>query len=684
MSLTKLFNKNYAIQNIKKSKGILIIMMLVIPVISLFIMYNLKSGYYNVPFEVGALASPNIIGMFIIPFILSNVLLGYVYKQKSVDFINSMPINKKNIFITNIITGSLYIIFLQAINLIVQGIFIVISHTTVVFPMILDIFLVMTIGYLFMYSISCLALSLSGNKFTQIVVVMLILFMIPFTRIMIEENYHDGDVDIISENGIVANYYQDYINQFDYYTTPICSSLLAISDGGTIYNAKSNMLTLALFLIYIIIGMKIFEKKKMENNGTSFSSKKVHLLVKVLTIYPMVFFIKYLFFRDGNFDFDNLPQLIFAIALIFIYYLVYDLITAKKIKLLVNISSFIASIIILFAIVFFVNFTSEIIYDNEKIEINDIKTVSVNLKNEFGIEDEDTLIISNKDTVNFIINNISTWTGYEKVYRLSLVLELKNGRKEKIYCFMNSESYKKLIEMLKNDEKYLTRLKELYSLPVYSYFSTNDSYNLFIDLNKNNELRELINSNLDYFIKEKLNNIDDDDLNKEGIRLATYKNHKKYILTLNIYNSDVLNSIIKLQNKGYVENFKEIIQNSLKSKTKISYYSYELTRWNGIEYEYADNTIGSGHDGEMTQYILNNSNQEIDLNKPYYKIVCYNNLVYYTNDMEGIENILSKYSVNKIIFHTREEENSYYYTDIDDMKEPEIVDYVQNNTVTEN
>lgn len=684
MSLTKLFNKNYAIQNIKKSKGILIIMMLIIPVISLFIMYNLKSGYYNVPFEVGVLAFPNIIGMFIIPFILSNVLLGYVYKQKSVDFINSMPINKKNIFITNIITGSLYIIFLQAINLIVQGIFIVISHTTVVFPMILDIFLVMTIGYLFMYSISCLALSLSGNKFTQIVVVMLILFMIPFTRIMIEENYHDGDTTIISENVIVTDYYQDYINQFDYYTTPICSSLLAISDGGTVYNAKSNMFTLTLFLIYIIIGMKIFEKKKMENNGTSFSSIKVHLLVKALTIYPMVFFVKYLFFRDGNFDFDNLPQFIFVIAFIFIYYLVYDLITAKKIKLLVNISSFIASFIILFAIVSLVKFTSEKTYDNV-IEINDIKAVSVNLKNEFGIEDdEDTLIISNKDTLDFIINNISTWTGDEKVYRLSLVLELKNGRKEKIISYMNLESYKKLIEMLKNDEKYLDRLKELYNLPVYSYFSTNDSYNLFIDLNKNNELRELINSNLDYFIKEKLNNIDDDDLNKEGIRLATYKNHKKYILTLNIYNSDVLNSIIKLQNKGYVENFKEIIQNSLKSDKKISFYTYEFTRWNGIEYEYADNTIGSGHDGEMTQYILNNSNNEIDLNKPYYKIVCYNNVVYYTNDMEGVENILNKYSSNEIEFFTKEEENTYYYNHIEDIEEPEIVDYVQNNTVTEN
>ena len=123
MSSNKLFNKNYAIQNLKKSKGILIIMLIIIPIITLFCLYNQDNSRYAEPCEMAILIIANLIGACIIPFILSNILLGYVYKKSSVDFVNSMPITRKKIYLTNIITGFLYIILLQLINFIVLAIY---------------------------------------------------------------------------------------------------------------------------------------------------------------------------------------------------------------------------------------------------------------------------------------------------------------------------------------------------------------------------------------------------------------------------------------------------------------------------------------------------------------------------------------------------------------------------------
>ena len=50
MNLIKFFKKNYALQNIKKSKGILAIMLIAIPVITLFCLHSVDSSGYGDPY----------------------------------------------------------------------------------------------------------------------------------------------------------------------------------------------------------------------------------------------------------------------------------------------------------------------------------------------------------------------------------------------------------------------------------------------------------------------------------------------------------------------------------------------------------------------------------------------------------------------------------------------------------
>ena len=193
------------------------------------------------------------------------------------------------------------------------------------FSMLFDIFIMMLIGYLFVYAICSLALAISGNRFTQIVVSLLILFIIPFTRIICLTFIDYGTVNVISANNTIVDYAQ-YSGMSRVYTVPIN---VFQTYPNQIYSLKSLLFTSVICLIYVIIGMELFEKRKMENNGFSFYSKNIHLFVKGLTLYPMIHVVKLLFYSDSilDFDFEFLPHFIFVLAVIFIYYLVYDLIT---------------------------------------------------------------------------------------------------------------------------------------------------------------------------------------------------------------------------------------------------------------------------------------------------------------------------------------------------------------------
>ena len=138
MNLTNLFNFKYLVQNLKKSKGLLILLILLVP---MFTSLMLLSAGENYVVSFVELSIVNIIFMYIIPVVLSIALFGYVYKKNSVDFIGSMPLSRKTIFLTNTLGGIGIIIVIQLINLI-STLFIskVLSSVVIFGSMVWDVF----------------------------------------------------------------------------------------------------------------------------------------------------------------------------------------------------------------------------------------------------------------------------------------------------------------------------------------------------------------------------------------------------------------------------------------------------------------------------------------------------------------------------------------------------------------
>ena len=264
MNSTHLFNYNFFLENLKKSKALLIFLFILLPLFTILTL-SATVGENEMVVSFEELGVFNILFMYIIPVVLSIQLFNFVFKKKSADFIGSMPLSRKSIFVTNTIGGIVVLILLQAITTITCLVFFAFSPAIMFWGMIWDAFLFFTVSYIFVFVVSNLAISFSGNLFATFVSILLILFLVPFTIscARIDSYSYDGSLNynlVKNQSGTAIEYYET-LN----YTAP--SLLVAnILNGQSIfeYSSRSIIKMLILTIIYILIGLKLFKNKKYE------------------------------------------------------------------------------------------------------------------------------------------------------------------------------------------------------------------------------------------------------------------------------------------------------------------------------------------------------------------------------------------------------------------------------------
>ncbi len=652
MNLTKLFSKNYAIQNLKKSKGVLSIMLVIIPIITLFCLYSYDNSAYETPYELAPLIIANIVGIFIIPFILSNVLLGYVYKRNSIDFINAMPISRKKIYLTNIITGILYLVLLQVINFIIIAFYLFIVKTSLIsMSMLVDSFVIMAVSYIFMFIISSLALTISGNKFIQIVLSMLILFLLPFIRVFnlgagynipVEMDYFSGPDRFL------------YISKSTVFTLPI-NIFYTLMMKSTIYSLNSVIYTLVLGAIYIFLGVKLFEKRKMENTGYSFESTKVHLFVKLLTLYPMIRIVEYIQ------DEVKIPELILIIFLIFVYYFIYDLITNKKVKLKTTIISFVCSSVILYGVIVGLDqIKGNFLYRVQKVDINDIAEVNLDL-GIFYTNNRRTKLdakIENKEIVDFILDNYKTDYFSNNGIQIGLKLKLKNGDIIEDYSYLERELFNELLNKLVNEKKYVNDLAKNIKIEEDVIINLGETRK-YKNLKLNDDLVKLINDNLEKYFENRMNL----ESNKKSyvnyyssnyIIIYRYKNHQRQTIRIELddlpeLEKEFIKIINEDANSSIAEYEKNINKYSNNSNLRIVKKYPEREQEASLYAENEERDI-------IFKFIKENYKNEVNPEKPYYYVYCHElDFGFYTNEVEKFEGLI-KNNVNMSEFYNVEED----------------------------
>ena len=598
MNLKALFNFNFLKENVRKSKGLLAFLLGVIPIINIIFLIVLLTTSSSNLLEFDIVSFLTYAGIIFIPLSLSVTLFGFVLKKKSVDFILSKPISRKSLFITNTLGGILVILVFMIINTLIFGLFgLVFESLTIPFGLLVDYFLFWFISYVFMFTVINLAIVLSGNLITSVVVALIILLIVPYLNGInyITQDYYSGNNYIICENPdckpesyycyndddceehLLNNEYRLYYGKLLTYnfTAPLVMLNEAANNNDTFYNSMSLIKMIVLSVIYFAIGYFVFKNRKMENNETSFKSSFAHYLVKGITLFPICL-LTYAIVEET----EAIGWLISIVGII-IYSVVYDLITRREIYKPVKSLIISALLFFLFTGVYASYFK---VFDNPEKVIKKVDSITYE-----GMKITDT------DLINNIIKSLLDKNTMGSSYVYNFIFTSGNTQYE-----VTADINETLNNLLQDELNIWNKEKiKKFDFNRIHYMEYNDT---MIPITK--ELKNIIKDNI-----HKIDEFDIDSLSEtDTLYLYSYHNHHYESVMIPIkLDSELFNKIITYQNELFIK-FREKIDYELSYNLN----AYDSDVFSDEDYYVFDYVIRSN----MTKFInyLKNDNK-IDANK---------------------------------------------------------------------
>lgn len=449
MNLTSWFNFKFLKENFKKSRAIILLCIFLLPILTFITnLIKISDSSDFIP-NIYHLSYLFIVGLYIIPIVLSITLFSFVFKRKSCDFVMSFPITKRQIFMTNTVGGIGLILILNILNCLMLFLVSLIS-SNIFIPgrMIFDIFLLWTVAYIFVFVVSNIAISVSANKITSVVVVLLILFLIPFLHTFITVNgslFNNRESGVLYENRCINNDCYDInynVVRDSNYTVPYLLISKILNNNKLNYNV-SIVKTFVLSLIYIFVGLLLFDRKKFEIVETSFKNEKIHLFVKSLTVIPFLA-LGYLVFKESGFSFEYMTYYILLLAIIITYLIIYDLITRKRV-----LNVFKSLLYTLFALVFVILLGMTSSLDNKKyLDIDNIKEIT--------LSDNNKLMKSgstrDSELIKYIFDNCKNYDVYEEN---TISVSTRDGSFTYYFDFtFDNSEYTYIVDKLNKDDYY--------------------------------------------------------------------------------------------------------------------------------------------------------------------------------------------------------------------------------------
>lgn len=450
MNLTSWFNFKFLKENFKKSRAIILLCIFLLPILTFITnLIKISDSSDFIP-NIYHLSYLFIVGLYIIPIVLSITLFSFVFKRKSCDFVMSFPITKRQIFMTNTVGGIGLILILNILNCLMLFLVSLIS-SNIFIPgrMIFDIFLLWTVAYIFVFVVSNIAISVSANKITSVVVVLLILFLIPFLHTFITVNgslFNNRESGVLYENRCINNDCYDInynVVRDSNYTVPyLLISKVFLNNNKLNYNV-SIVKTFVLSLIYIFVGLLLFDRKKFEIVETSFKSEKIHLFVKNLTVIPFLA-LGYLVFKESGFSFEYMTYYILLLAIIITYLIIYDLITRKRV-----LNVFKSLLYTLFSLVFVILLGMTSSLDNNKyLDVDNIKEITLSDSNKLK-KSGSTM---DRELIKYIFDNCKNYDVYEEN---TISVSTRDGSFTYYFDFtFDNSEYTYIVDKLNKDDYY--------------------------------------------------------------------------------------------------------------------------------------------------------------------------------------------------------------------------------------
>ena len=405
--------------------------------------------------------------IFVLPVLVSILLFKYTNEEKSSSFIHGLPISKRKLYITNILTGIVMCVIPFLVNLIIilllnlgeMGKYLQFTDIIKWFGVCM---LYNTIFFAFATFIGTFCASKISHGILTYILMYAPVGVLVLTSAFVEDVLYGF-------KGLSSN--------FEEFTKlPFIKIIEDFREMSSYYLSQTIEFETSTIIIYItsiivmlVLGYFIYKKRKLEITKEFIAFKGIRSFVKYAATL-LVNLLSYMYFYDviGK---HNIRTLLASFIITLIAYLIIEMILKKTYKVFKSIIGFIVYAVII-TITFVILSTGAFGYETRIPKAEDVEEVSFGMRNE-------TINFKEKQNIENIINFQQKLVDEKKKGYTEYTIEykLKDGRKITRKYDINNSLYKEeLNKILTSNEYYEEKIKQIEDVQKIKRINVNISY----------------------------------------------------------------------------------------------------------------------------------------------------------------------------------------------------------------
>ncbi len=405
--------------------------------------------------------------IFVLPVLISILLFKYTNEEKSSSFIHGLPISKRKLYITNILTGIvmyvipflLNVIIILLLNIGEMGKYLQFADIMKWFGVCM---LYNTIFFAFATFIGTFCASKISHGILTYILMYAPVGILVLTSAFIEDILYG---------------FKGFSNNLEEFTKlPFIKIIEDFREMSSYYLSQTIEFETSTIIIYItsiivmlVLGYFIYKKRKLEITKEFIAFKGIRSFVKYAATF-LVNLLSYMYFYNIIGE-HNIRTLFASFIITLIAYLIIEMILKKTYKVFKSIIGFIVYAVII-TITFVILNTGVFGYETRIPKAENVEEVSFKVRNE-------TINFKEKQNIENIINFQQKLVAEKKKGYTEYTLEykLKDGRKITRKYDINNSLYKEeLNKILTSNEYYEEKIKQIEDVQKIKRINVNISY----------------------------------------------------------------------------------------------------------------------------------------------------------------------------------------------------------------
>lgn len=405
--------------------------------------------------------------IFVLPVLVSILLFKYTNEEKSSSFIHGLPISKRKLYITNILTGIVMYVIPFLINLIIILLLNLGEMGKYLqFADIMKWFGVCMLYNTIFFAFATFIGTFCASKISHGILTYILMYA-PIGGLAI--------ASIIMESALFG--FKGLSNNLEEFRGwPFIKIIEDFREMGSYYLSQTIKFETSTIIIYIasiivmlVLGYFIYKKRKLEITKEFIAFKGIRSFVKYVATF-LVNLLSYMYFCDV-FEENKIVTLLASFIITLIAYLIIEMILKKTYKVFKSIIGFIVYAVLV-TIGFVILNTGAFGYETRIPKAEDVQEVSFSVENE-------TINFKEKQNIENVIDFQQKLVDEKKKGYTEYTLEykLKDGKKITRKYAINNTLYKEeLKRILTSDEYYDGKIRQIQDAKKIKRITININY----------------------------------------------------------------------------------------------------------------------------------------------------------------------------------------------------------------